>query len=247
MVAFLLLGYELGLWIRDQSPLSARPEPAIASPGILPIRPNGQRCFLLVNSSNLEAINPQLKSIWLACYIPRLEDIKLTPFYPSSSSETNRQIEEAFSITKSRYGWALSPRLLALLGQKNWWSGYLVLDDIFFAQLIDSLGGITISGTLTDGETAITALNHSQPGDHPSIIDQKVLLQEICTQVTTLRGSSDFSAFDQMVGRHILTDLNPEQVLLDWSSMLFHPSRLTRCEIPPIPNPEASLPPNLQP
>lgn len=247
MVAFLLPGYWLGLNIRSQAPPVNDWQPITVSNMVIPVRANDQRSFLLVNTSNLESNNLQLKSIWLASYIPHLEDIKLTPIYPDPSEQVNRQIEEAFSITKSCYGWALSPRLLAFLGQDNWWSGYLVLDEVFFVHMIDSVGGITISETLTGGKPAIAALNEAQPGHHPSITNQKILLRELCTRVTTLQGPPDLSVFDQMVGRHILTDLDSGQVLADWLAVLYHPGHQTKCEIPPIADPEAALPFNLQP
>ena len=245
IAAFLLPGYWLGMRIAEKAHTPAGPGAFAAALPPIPTLDNGQRTILLINVTDLKADTVQLNSVWLISYFLPSANITLLPLYPTSSdAPVEAQLADAFSFIEDHNGLKPNPNFLAVLQQKDiWWSGYLVLDETIFAQVIDALHGITLSGVHMTGSEAVEMLNLAEAGDHPPLARQTILLQEICWNVSTLAFQPDWAVFKHQVGSHILTDLDPTQVLSDWLTMLNQPGNLA-CEFPMT---ELHQSPGLQP
>ena len=233
IAAFLLPGYWLGMRIAEKAHTPAGPEALAAALPPMPTLDNGQRTILLINVTDLKADTVQLNSVWLISYFLPSANITLLPLYPTSSdAPVEAQLADAFSFTEDHNGIKPNPNFLAVLQQKDiWWSGYLVLDETIFAQVIDALNGITLSGVHMTGSEAVEMLNLAEAGGHPPLARQTTLLQDICWNISALAFQPDWAVFKHQVGSHILTDLDPTQVLSDWLTMLGQPGNLT-CEFP---------------
>jgi hypothetical protein len=243
VIAFLLPGYWLGLQIsvRLHSPDGQVPVAEALRP--IPTLDHGQHTILLISVTDLEAAQPQLNSVWLISYFLPRANMTILPLYPSTLEDPmliETELVNAFSFTANHNGLKLDPNFLEVLRQRNiWWSGYLVLDEVAFAQVIDAVNGITLSGIHISGSEAIKILNErgatasATTGNHPPLATQVILLQEICRGTSLVETQPDWAMFIRQVGRHILTDLEPSLVLSDWLTMLNQPGDLN-CEFPTL-------------
>ncbi len=201
----------------------------------IPTMSNGQRSLLLISATSINSGDPQLKGIWLATYFPSGSNIRLLPIFPSGDqpiSEFETQIVQSFGFNKKNGQLVLAHDFIAVLEKDNyWWSGYLVLDQVAMADIFDLLGGIEMKGQMLSGEQVITELPDplDEPGNAYSY--QIAMLQSVCKQFTQRTSNTDLTQVSSLLHRHILTDLQPEQLRTEFQILLAS-ERQPACKFP---------------
>ena len=196
---------------------------------------NGQRSLLLVTASSLTSLNPDLESLWLATYFPSDSNIRLLPIFPAGDqalSELESQLVRSFKLEKVNGRLALDEDFLNVLAAENyWWSGYIVLDDVAMTELFDLLGGIELKGQTLNGEQVLRASPSAL--DHPAeaYSYQIAILQSACIHLAQIMTEADLTQLNLILPRHMLTDLEPDQLKMEIQSLLAS-DRQPACKFP---------------
>jgi hypothetical protein len=196
---------------------------------------SGQRSLLLISTSSLNTQNPNLESIWLATYFPSDSNIRLLPIFPSGDqtiSEFESQLIHSFNLKKVNGRPAVNQDFLAALEAENyWWSGYIVLDDVAMAEVFDLLGGIAMKGQILSGEQVLSDLPSAQDDPAEAYSYQITMLQSACNHLAQISANPDLSQLNLILPRHMLTDLEPEQLKEEFQSLLAS-DRQPACKFP---------------
>ncbi len=177
---------------------------------------NGQRSILLISTSSLSSLHPHLESVWLATYFPTDTFIRLLPIFPAGDqtiSELESQLVNSFNFKKANGRLNVNQNFLDILAAENyWWSGYIVLDNVAMAQTFDLLGGIELKGQKLTGEQVLSELPDVQDDPSNAYSYQIAILQSACKQFAQLATKLDLSDANFLLPRHLITDLEPEQI-----------------------------------
>ena len=196
---------------------------------------NGQRSLLLISASSLTGQNPDLESIWLATYFPSESNLRLLPIFPAGDqapSAMGSQLVHSFNLEKVGGRLAVSEDFLNVLTTENyWWSGYIVLDDVALAAVFNLLGGIEMKGQSFSGEQVLR--DSPSPLDHPAeaYSYQIAILQSACTHLSQMITEADLTQLKLILPRHMLTDLEPDQLKMEIQSLLAS-DRQPACKFP---------------
>jgi hypothetical protein len=195
----------------------------------------GQRSILLITTSSLNTVNSNLESVWLITYLPSSSDIRLLSIFPTGHqpiSDLEAQLVNSFEMNKKNGKLALDQDFLEILAAENyWWSGYLVMDEIGLAGVLDLFGGIEMRGHSLSGDQVISELPDAsaQPGDAYSY--QIAMLQSACKQFSRSASSIDLSQIHSLLSRHIFTDMLSDQLKTEYQSLLAG-ERQPTCKFP---------------
>lgn len=195
----------------------------------------GQRSILFITTSSLNAADPNLEGVWLITYLPSSSDIRLLSLYPTGRqpiSDLEAQLVNSFDLNKKNGKLALDQDFLEILAAENyWWSGYLVLDEVGMAAVLDLIGGIEMGGQSLSGDQVISELPDvtAQPGDAYSF--QIAMFQSACTQLTRPSSIVDLSKANLLLSHHFITDLQSDQLKTEYQSLLVGESQ-PACKFP---------------
>jgi hypothetical protein len=184
----------------------------------------GQRSLLLITASSLSTFDTHLESIWLATYFPNRSDIRLLPIYPSGNepiSDFEAQLVQSFGLNKKNGQLTLDHDFVSALENQNyWWSGYIILDEVAIAGIIDRLGGIELQNQTRTGEQVMAKLPNVLEHSGEAYSYQIALLQSGCKQFAQVTLSDDLSQLSTLLARHILTDLQSNQLRTEFQTLL---------------------------
>lgn len=203
-----------------------------------------QRNILVIGVNHLESPSPELEGIWLILYLPDMPRVTLMPIYPSvmRGASGGRIIADSALAQNFRLDSKSVPETSffeALAELDIHWDNYLLLDEIALIDLIDFMGGLektpTVDGAQSDKTTGIQALAHLQPtlnNPEHALLSQMQIAQRLCRTHLSLNNPPERipELFDTL-GKHLVTDLQPSQVIADMKSMLPAGGGIT-CEFP---------------
>ena len=180
-----------------------------------------QRNILFLGVDRLDAPTPRLKSAWLVIYLNDKSHFMLMPLFPSQSAaptgeDGQNSLSARFTLDKNGApGEAFVDKLAA---KEIWWSGYVIMDDEAIAGLLNTIpttretGGVEVLEKLPDPNLA--------PVD--AVMEQARLARSLCANANLL-GQDEFwrvSGFYAGVRKHVRTDFDREEALLDWEARL---------------------------
>jgi hypothetical protein len=184
----------------------------------------GQRSLLLISTSTLNSLEPQLESIWLVTYFPTSSEVRLLSIYPTGIrpiSDFEAQLVQSFGLEKENGKLILDQEFQSMLIDENyWWSGYIVMDEAAQAALFDLLGGIEMKGQILTGDQVLSELPNvlDEPGDAYTF--QISMMQSFCKQFARAASNADLSLLSSLLNRHIITDLQPDQLKAEFQSFI---------------------------
>lgn len=225
-------GYFASLPVNHPTPL----QPATL-PTPLPTTDHGQRILLVISADRLDIPRPLLKGIWMLTYFKPPSQIGLIPVYPSflgEKVEVDSAFTKNFGLVFTKEGPSLNPRFLRTLREHNlWWSGYLVLDEIAVQVLLEQLQGQPAQDPANLPLTASAASKEGLPQNDPVAfyLRQIKFFDQLCGDTQNIQSRIDWAKALERYSMHILTDLNTEQLLVEWKALLEQPGGL-RCNFP---------------
>lgn len=224
--SFLVIGYTYSTrFYQPAESLPAASAKIITTQGIHPIATmdNGQRSLLLIGTDKLSKASLQLKSIWLATYIPNGTSIQLFPIYPSGNKPTSdfgTQLAQAFSLSGNGRSLELNQSFIGLLEKHNfWWSGYVIFDDISVAKIIDLAGVRLMNGESLSGPGLMSVFRDGAGDSIISHSSQLAFFQSLCHEFAKGDSTSEVPQLAQLVPSHILTDLDIGQLEQELDSL----------------------------
>ena len=234
-VLFISLGYWIGKGIADFRTAPIELKVAAPTPSPIPSLPDGERILLLVGVDQIDNKQPQLVSLWLLTYYLNNQPIQLLPIYPGINGRADQFEDEllnAFSILPGDGAAQLNPTFLQLLKDHNYWlSGYLILDTEATAQIIDMFGGLSNDHKLRSGKEIMQALPDSEEQPQSALYQQTNLFEQACLILSQLPRQPDWSQILRLLPDHIITDLQPYQLLAEIQMLASNPT-LVHCEFP---------------
>ncbi len=196
---------------------------------------SGQRSILLISTSSLSSPHPNLESIWLVSYMPSDSFVRLLPIFPAGDqtiSELESILVNSFNLKKENGRLGVNQKFLDVLVAENyWWSGYIVLDNVAMTEAFDLLGGIELKGQKLTGEQVLRELPDVLDDPSNAYAYQIAILQSACKQFAHLATNPDLTKPNLLRPRHLLTDLEPEQVQQELYSLLAN-GRQPACKFP---------------
>ena len=237
--------YLSGLRLQSSVPTSVVKELFHAPPQKLHPRPQ-QRNILIIGVDHLDNTSPELESVWLLLYLPDLPHVTLMPIYPEvvrnidgAQIQADRSLEQAFRLGSDSL---LSPAFEDVLkGKGLWWHNYIILDQVAIVDLIDAIGGLkTINarnqqgGENISGVRAFAHMATVKENPRAALQSQAQLAQYMCRTLPNV--GLNLSRVDTLLSvltSHLETNLEPEQVIDDFNSMLSNGGGLV-CEFPSL-------------
>jgi len=204
-----------------------------------------QRNVLLIGVDHLGSPSPTLESIWLVLYIQDLPQITWMPIYPEITTrgkhvliQTDSSLKESFQLLPD----SLLPQGFqqALRAKHIHWDNLIILDQSAMAGVIDTLGGLErltsqlAEGDVVDGLHSIAILQPANIDSQAALLSQANLIQQLCR--TSPQEHINLTRLQNLLktmSSHLVTDLEPEQVISDMSSMLLYGGGFT-CEFPSL-------------
>jgi hypothetical protein len=157
---------------------------------------NGQRIFLLVGVNSLDPRTAQLKSLWLATYMPSDPSIRLLPILPSKEGINNyieHPLGRAFELNGANGRVILDNGFINYLKENNyWWSGYIVFDETILQKTYMSL-----TDQSSTGKVVTTA--QKSPANLNEISTQVLFLQAACQKLSDNLTNPDWSAIESLL------------------------------------------------
>ncbi len=204
-----------------------------------------QRNILLIGVDHLGSPSPTLESIWLVLYIQDMPQITWMPIYPEITTrgrsvqiQTDTSLKENFQIIPD----SLLPQGFhqALRAKHIRWDNMIILDQSAVAGVIDTLGGLErltslpAEGDVVDGLHSIAILQPADEDSQAALLSQANLIQQLCrTSPQSHINLTRLHALLKTMSNHLITDLDPEQVIADMNSMLLYGGGFT-CEFPSL-------------
>jgi hypothetical protein len=180
---------------------------------------NGQRTILLISISSIDALAPQLESVWLATYLPRDTSIQLLPIFPSGKQLTTnfeKQLALAFKLSKA--GGKLGPDqgFLRLLEQNNyWWSGYIVFDEQSLTKIYNQIGGLDLNRSTLTGSQVVQDFTDVNVNSQDAYSSQVAILQSVCHKLTAASLNPDILKLGTQVPANIITNLDTHALQME--------------------------------
>jgi len=217
---FLVIGYLVSYYFFPYGNFgSARAASVSLTGSYTPIQvmKNGQRIFLLVGVDSLDPRTAQLKSLWLATYMPSDPSIRLLPILPSKegiNQYIDHPLNRAFELNGGNGRVILDNRFINYLKENNyWWSGYIVFDETILQKTYLSLND-------QSGSYKVVTAAQKSPTNLNEISTQVLILQAACQKLSNKLTNPDWSEIESLIPAHILTDLDIQQISSEWENTL---------------------------
>jgi hypothetical protein len=246
-LANLLVGYLGGSRVLPEKPGdTALPLEQTTAPGqSIPALANGQRSLLLISVDKLDERKPRLTSVWVVLYVPSDARLTLLPIFPAlSAKDTLDELTRNFSIHKEADSPRLNPAFEESVRQHiPWWSGFILMDEIALAEIIDiwvgstgvSAGSNPSSGKQF-GSQLISELPRAWDDPYSALYSQASLYQEICWGVAWAENGFHASQLQERITlfeKHLSTDLDPLLILSELQNLRGQGGSLM-CEFPTL-------------
>ena len=225
----LLMGYKAGKTIdpldeifSNQIDTSMMPSAAIPD--------NDQFNLLVIGVDDINNVEVQLESIWLAAHAEDSNQITLIPVFPlSDDPDQNTVLSDSFSIEQDRPGEAF---WIEMKKKNFWWKGYIIGDKDSAIRLIDSLGGIDMQSQHMDGLQAVNSIPSWKDESQISIHQQRIFFDSICDRFLS----------DQFPNSKMINDIVDRNSLADTRTKIFLASLIANiknnsdfaCNFPPL-------------
>jgi len=217
---FLVIGYLVSYYFFPYDNFgSARAASESLTGSYTPIQvmKNGQRIFLLVGVDSLDPRTAQLKSLWLATYMPSDPSIRLLPILPSKEG-INQFIEHplnrAFELNGVNGRVTLDNGFINYLKENNyWWSGYIVFDETILQKTYLSLND-------QSGSNKVVTAAQKSPTNMNEISTQVLILQAACQKLSNKLTNPVWSEIESLIPAHIITDMEIQQISSEWENTL---------------------------
>lgn len=205
-----------------------------------------QRNILLIGVDHLGSPSPTLESIWLILYIQDMPQITWMPIYPEVTAsgqgvhiQADTSLEDKFQLQTKM---VLAQGFQQALRENNIrWDNLIILDQAAVAGVIDTLGGLERLSSqqqaedgVVDGLNSIAILRPTSESSQTALLSQVNLIQQLCR--TSPQSHINITRLRQLLktlGSHLMTDLEPEQIIADMNSMLLYGGGFT-CEFPSL-------------
>ena len=203
-------------------------------------QPVQQNNILLIGVDDLEASTPRLESAWLVLYLAQTPHFTLMQIYPgtaSGSDEAGSQEIELGSLFQSDLQGSPGQDFFSeLKAQGLWWSGYIILDRLALAEVVDlmaDLSGGGVDQALLPGSAAVARVPFAWHDPQGAYRGQVELAQKLCTVASNLRSDhiGDLEDLFLLYDRHIMSDIGREQLAAEMVGMLVDEYRIS-CELP---------------
>ena len=228
--------------IGNTSLTSVSQNSTIQSPSQIPALANGQRSILILRTNNLKSESPKLVSAWLLIYIPTTPRLVLLPIFPSISSDyeiENEHLQNTFKISSVNGSHGLDPLFVeALRAKVPWWSGYIVIDNIGFALVLDiwfrtdNEAGNQVSKHPT-GKEILANMPKPWEDAASALEGQLSLFQEMCQSISNIDNLVELEGLSITLDDLILSDLNLTQLLTEIQNQRSQDGGLI-CETPSL-------------
>jgi hypothetical protein len=194
-----------------------------------PAAANGQRNILVIGVDDLNSSQPHLESVWLILYIVDRPQITLLPIYPGLPAE---KFSPLFKVGPDG---APDPVFLeALLEHGLWWSGYILLDEVALAEVIEAASRQSSKDRNSlSGVRAVAEVPPPWEDPQRSLSGQIHLAQYLCSQLDGSNPGLDIASLLELIPRHATTDLNLTRRAAELRHLLADPQGLS-CEFPTL-------------
>jgi hypothetical protein len=198
---------------------------------------NGQRNILLIGVNTMDITKAQLEGVWLVTYLPDNSYLKMLPISPSGNgtvSDFEDHLVRSFNLDNKNGDPILDQDFLKLLKENNfWWSGYIVIDHVAAMKILNILGEADEYGEIISGDQ----INHKNPEviDNPqkAFAIQIAFMQAACHGLSGLTLNPDLQQIILLSPTHLISDLNLNQLLLEWKSILLN-QQMPNCKFPTL-------------
>jgi hypothetical protein len=204
----LLMGYKAGEIMNPLDEIFDNRIDTTIMPSVA-IPDNDQFNLLIIGVDDINKVDAQLESIWLAAHVENSNQITLIPVFPlSDAPDQNTILSDSFSIEQDRPGKAFWTEMK----KKNfWWKGYIIGDKDSAIRLIDSIGGIDMQAQHMDGLQAVNSITSWKDETQISIHQQRILFDSICDRILT----------DQFPNPKMINDIVDQNSLADTRTKIF--------------------------
>ena len=217
---FLVIGYLISYYFYPSGNFGyarAASETLTGSYTPIQVMKNSQRIFLLVGVDSLDPSTAQLKSLWLATYMPSDPSIRLLPVLSSREGINNaieHPLNRAFELNGVNGRVILDNGFINYLKENNyWWSGYIVFDETILQNTYKSLND--------QGATSkVLPMAQKSPANLNEISTQVLILQAACQKLSDRLIDPNWSEIETLIPAHILTDLDIQQFSSEWENTL---------------------------
>jgi hypothetical protein len=210
---FLFIGLAAGLPI-GRSLVAAKRLAEIRreDPSTLASRPaGGQSSWLIVGVDDLQADRPRLESAWLVLFFPGKPGLALLPLFPGPGGET---LEEQFALDPKRY--LADGFLEALRSRQLWWTGYVVLDRIGLASILDLLGMPRTAIPNQAGRSESTGSSRQRESATGTVLGQTELLADACQRAGGLFSAAQVARLAAGITPRLRTNLDLAEAARAW-------------------------------
>ena len=173
----LLMGYKAGETINPLEEIISNRIDTTILPSV-DIPDNNQFNLLIIGVDDMNRVDAQLESIWLAAYAENSSKITLIPVFPSlDDPDQNQILSDSFSIEQDKPSEAFWDEMRK---DNFWWKGYFISDKDSTISLIDSLGGIEMDNQQMDGLQAVGSITSWKDDSQISLHQQRILFGSVC-------------------------------------------------------------------
>jgi hypothetical protein len=197
----------------------------------------GQRNLLIIGIDDLSNPTPDMKSLWLAIYLPWNTFVTLIPLYPGNPEGTpyiNEELSNSFSLDTNGEP---STRFVEKLNSFIWWDNYFLFDDLALAEGLHSIGLTAIEYGQPDGDNEIGHISDVNLLISETLSEQVNQIKSICNQISWNSIQNGFENNFKDLDDHFNTDLDLVTLMEGWK---FHEISLNQpilCEFPTIDEP----------
>lgn len=204
----LLMGYKAGETIDPLDEIFGNQIDTTIMPSVA-IPENDQFNFLIIGVDDINHVEVQLESIWLAAHAENSNHITLIPVFPSTDDpDKNLILSESFSIENDKPSNAFWDEMRK---ENFWWKGYVIGDRDLTIRLVDLLGGIDMQNQQKDGLQAVRSIPSWQDDLRISILQQRIFFEGVCDRIFT----------DQFSSPKMINDIIDQNSLVDTRTKIF--------------------------
>lgn len=176
---------------------------------------------LILGIDEIESENAALRAVWLATYDEISETITLFGFPVDAQigSTSSAQLKDLFRWSQED---GVSPLFLSVMQQVP--SGepeaVIVLDETGFAEVIDFMGGVILSGERLNGDAVLGVLRLLNDDPQTSLSIQVHILEAMVTQASYFEDTLELTSLFALVPDHAYTSRPTDQLFAMFAHLL---------------------------
>jgi hypothetical protein len=220
-LVFFAWGLQVGNNMQEKLPIGAT-DPMLENK--IKELPNGQKSILIFIVSKFDTHKPEVFGIWLMSYMSDEPYATILSVYPSSSqgeSTMDKLITDTFQLKKVNEMHLLDDGFLNEINNKNiWFSGYILFDLKGFSEILNLSGEAINQLNDPSSESNIEQFLRLNDSSIPALLNQTLLLQQLCNKFTLVDGLSDLKLIRDQFPQHISGNLDPDILMKDWEQFI---------------------------